>query len=660
MNGVKISPIDELNEGLLFDPGDGFLNGKQTATNKGFKRGNWYNPIEYYTGGTYNINDGAGLPWEIKVIENKKVLHYPYEIRRVAATLCYGEMLWQDYEIRVKICPLSWIDYSGIAFRYQNSRCYYALVLGRGNRLSLIRRNHDEWIVLYDDFQLPKDQTEFVIGIRLKANHILCFLDHNKIYDLYDDFYQNGCIAALTYSCVNFHSMEILIDDEQLKRIEDLNQQNSERISIKRSKFPESELYKVVKTPEYSSGQFRVINNGNEHKMVFIQAKQLSPVPMVGNVFYDITCITVTNLNGEIIWQYGKPGEGNSNSFCYQVCDIDNDGKMEMIVAMNFKILVLDFETGNLKKKCPTPLAPKLATPYTDGPEDYYPHICGDAIYICDLKGYGKASNFLIKDRYNNVWAYDSQLAEIWHLSLNTGHFPYSFDLNNDGLEEILLGHSCITAKGILLWNFQLGDHIDQICVGNFCEKNGEKPKILYVAGEEGFVMTDLEGNILIQRKLGHLQKICIGHFSPRHPGQQFVACTLWGEQGLVYTIDCEGTVIKSRQFGHNTEIKAVNWIGDGQATLLYDSKCHPNTSFYDFELDQIGEFSGLDSNIRYYIVAKDVLGDSREEIMLGSPDEIKFYTQNDNNKKNNLIPMKRLIDEINFSLYRPDWLCRK
>jgi len=102
--------------------------------------------------------------------------------------------------------------------------------------------------------------------------------------------------------------MELLIDDEQLKRIEDLNQQNSKRISIKRSKFPEPELYKVVQTPGYSSGQFRVINNGNEHRIVFIQAKQLSPIPMVGNVFYDITCITVTNLNGEIIWQRGKPG----------------------------------------------------------------------------------------------------------------------------------------------------------------------------------------------------------------------------------------------------------------------------------------------------------------------------------------------------------------
>jgi rhamnogalacturonan endolyase len=660
MNIVKLTPINELRTGLLFDPKDGFFNGVQTDKIEDYHIGNWYNPIEYYMYGGYFVNDGAGMPWTVENTSNGREIFYPYEIRRAVATMSYGELEWRNYHVSVNLSQVSGIDYSGIAFRYQDSRRYYALVVGRYDKLTLLRRHHEQWDVICDSFTVLKDNiTDVNLAVNVNGNQIQCYYNGDKIYDVKDDFYTFGNVALVTYSEAHFNSMELNISQDELDYANKKKADHEIYVKKKAESFPKPVLYKSFKTPEYSLGELKIFDGANEPLAVFVQSEHLAPVEFVGNVFYNITCITVTDLEGNIKWQLGKPGIGKSKAACYQVYDIDGDGIKEIIATKDFEILIINLETGDIKRRCPTPVAPRYAVPYTDGPEDYYPHICGDAIFICDTTGNGIRDGFLIKDRYNNIWAYDTELNMLWTMHLVTGHFPYAADINGDGLEEILIGHSCVSPSGELLWRMPLGDHIDQICAGRFTDNPKEPIRIAYCAGEEGFILTDANGNILVKQEIGHVQKMCVGHFSNDLSGQQFIVYTLWGDQGILYAIDCEGNIITSKQLGHRCRIRAINWAGNGTANLIFDTRGKYDTAFYDIELDKICNFEMLDPYVQYGIEIKNLTGDSRDEIILSTPEEVFIFTQ-ENSGEIDVIPMENPMPPYNLSGYRNDWYCRK
>lgn len=651
----RLSPVSELSAGLLFDPNDGFFNGVQSQNVRDFHLGNWYNPIEYYLGGGYNIEDGAGMPWEVKERDGKKLLCYPCEIRRVVSTMCYGDLEWTDLSAEVTIDSASGLDYTGLAFRYQHSRCYYALVVGRYDKLTLLCRNQEEWRILRDDVTVDRSQIQGItLGVEVSGNRIACSLNGRQVYEAFDDTYPKGSVAVVTYSQAAFCDMQVNVPQHSEEAAAGQHELARARIAKKNAAFPKPVLYHSFKTPAYSSGEAQIYQGKTERLAVFVQSQILIPVPNVGNVFHNTTCITVTDLQGNIRWQLGKPGVGKGTAACYQVFDLDGDGDLELVAAKDFEILVLDFETGMVKQRCPTPKAPRFAVPYTDGPEDYYPHICGDAIYMCDTTGSGKRDGFLIKDRYNNVWGYNNQLQELWTMHMVTGHYPLAFDVNGDGLEEILIGHSCLTPTGELLWRMPIGDHVDQISVDRFTDNPSDPLQIAYCAGEEGFLLVDTDGRIQVKQELGHVQKMVVGHLSQQHTGQQFAIYTLWGDQGIIYALDSRGQVCYAKQIGHQCRIRGVNWVGEGVASLLMDAKGSNDTAFYDFTLDRICGFAPLDKTIRYNITIQNLTGDSRDEVVLVSPEEVLFFTQEDNNKKE-IVPMRNGMPGYNHSGYRCD-----
>ena len=109
-------------------------------------------------------------------------------------------------------------------------------------------------------------------------------------------------------------------------------------------------------------------------------------------------------------------------------------------MARNFKLMILDGKTGKVRKSIPTPFNEEPAEELCgiEFKKHAFERLNVDAIRIVNVSGKERPSDIMIKDRYSRLWVYDSDLNLIWKFNHNnTGHFPYSYDFNRDGKDEI-------------------------------------------------------------------------------------------------------------------------------------------------------------------------------------------------------------------------------
>jgi len=140
----------------------------------------------------------------------------------------------------------------------------------------------------------------------------------------------------------------------------------------------------------------------------------------------------------------------------FQIHDLDGDGKNEVMYCMNFEIVVADGKTGATKYKAPTPRVKR---------EMKFDRILGDCLYFCDLRGIGSHSDIIIKDRYWNLWALNDKLETMWTGDCVTGHYPFAYDVDQDGKDELMVGYTLFDDNGRKLWSLddKIRDHADGV-----------------------------------------------------------------------------------------------------------------------------------------------------------------------------------------------------
>src|SRR5699024_10648343 len=142
------------------------------------------------------------------------------------------------------------------------------------------------------------------------------------------------------------------------------------------------------------------------------------------------------------------------------------------------KFLILDGKTGEVKKSYDLPA------------EEAH-----DCIIIANLTGNDFSQDIILKDRYQQLWAMDKNFNLLWHHQGNVGHFPWVFDFDGDGRDEVMAGYDFLNAKGEKLWScHDLDDHADCIWVGKV---NEETKDYQIVVGGSVTVMYDYHGNEL-------------------------------------------------------------------------------------------------------------------------------------------------------------------
>lgn len=408
------------------------------------------------------------------------------------------------------------------------------------------------------------------------------------------------------------------------------------RVSFKR--LPAAVIYKRIPLGNYAGKLLRIgdLNGDGKPEFILAQNERIGP----GDLYKRISCLTAINLEGEILWSKGDPDWENfevTSDLPVGVFDINGDGKDEVVCCLDFEFLILDGEDGETIKKVTTPES-RGETSFCEGSETLFARISGDCIAFCDLDGTGRPRDLLLKDRYNNIWAYNSELRELWTYSGKLIHMPLVWDFDDDGRDEVFVGDALIDHNGEVIWQIDLYDHCDSAV---YYEKSREE-RILIIANQlGGFYWLDaLTGNLLKEWHLGHAQVLSLGNFDP-DVGYPLVCGQTYAGGLHQFLFDLEGKILHS-SFNNVYGWVPVNWGGDGVELLaspyaLYD--CYGNIAVKLPEPSLGGRWGAK-------VYVWDVYGDPRDEIIVWNENYLTVYTQDEKVKGRIYRPYRRMYNQ--------------
>ena len=625
---------------------------------EGYK-GGWFDPIADF--------DYRGPSWMVTspLLDGK---HYMEQMRikppmekKAVPVLRKGDVRMSDYTVTVVMRAMRRDEPCGILFRYQTSMMHYAFYLGE-DRAELQRVNKTERVVLACGKCRWSTDVFHTLKVVCCGNRFSCYVDGALILEAGDDMYASGCIALSSCMPAQYKSVLVEMTDDELKAFESRKADDDKRVTAKRARFPQMKLSRVIDLKNFGAGrEIRFGHLTGTDELFFLIAQHQRRLYKDRYPF--ISCLTAVSMeSGEVLWQKGEPIDDDdvirlTTDLPMQIYDIDNDGVDEVITSYDFKLFILDGRTGEVKKSIDTPL--NTADPGRVTGLEFrryaFDRLNVDAIRIVNVTGNDRPSDILIKDRYSRLWLYDCSLNYLWTFSkYNTGHFPYNYDWDGDGKDELFSCYNMVDHDGSLVWSLPIEkDHTDEIIYGSFDDES--EPCLAIVSGWEGFMLVSPDGKILHRDINGHGQRISIGKYFPERKGLQICTITYWQNNGIIYMHDSKGNEIWHREAVCNGNIIApVNWDGSGQDLVLLNAD-PVNGGLMDGDGDIVVPFPD-DGHPTLCSEVLDCVGDNREEIVVWDRKKMYIYTQDRPMEERDMIYAPEKYPDYNASNYRGEY----
>ena len=621
--------------------------------------GGWYDTVVNYrycgTGPSWIITENSGRHYMESMRIEKNIPH------RIFPTLMTGCPHWKNVKIKLRLRRLSTKGMAGIFFGAIDSLNGLVFTLENRDKAVLSYRYKEELTVIKEIAFPHGADDEYELTVDRNGTNVVCYINGESVIDAEINIPLGGKIG-LTADCpTRFASVTVLASDDEDKAITERKRlaDEAEREAI--ASHPKMKLVKKIDLKNFGTSRQLRIGRLNGTDEVFIVLAQMQK-RVHQDAYGSISCLTAIDLEGNILWQIGEATEDAQKigKICadmpFQVYDIDGDGCDEVIYAKDFEIMILDGKSGKVKKSAKTPQSDDDDGKLFGPPYGIYAYdrINPDGIRICNFRGRDRASDILIKDRYDRVYALDNNLNLMWKYrsSKNTGHCPLPVDINGDGCDELLVGYTMLDKDGHELWTYPIeNDHTDEIVMGKF--RGDGKGYFACVSGAEGFFIGDMHGNIVARDYIGHAQRVSVARYCEDRDDFQIAVVNYWGHQGIIYLYDANGNQLWEYENGANGNlVSPVNWDGSGRELILTNANADLGGL-----LNGNGVLSVIfpdDGHPDMCCEAVDILGDGRDEIITWDYKSLWIYTQDDNPKPQTYRPVK--FPDYNASNYRGEF----
>jgi len=579
-----------------------------------------------------------GQPVVLQTWENKMAHTHP--------TMVAGDDLWADYVLTARFTPETTKGRSGLSFRHHNDRCNYFFGVQDGKAvLKLVKDEKafhvpDEKILAERALQW-KPGEELNVEITLNGKRIAAKINGRFTLTAEDESFPHGRIALVADGPTRFSQVRVTASAAERDRVVAENARIKAETQKIQATLPKAKLWKKCRTDGFGVGRclrFGDLNGDGQIDVLICQQQHHGPK----DANSEVGCLTAMTLDGEKLWQVGDPDAWNdelTNDVGVQIHDLDGDGQNEVIYCKGMELIVADGKTGKTKFKVPTPKTPEN----TPAPRNRYPRILGDALFFCDLRGRGRDTDIVLKDRYNSFWVFNDKLEQQWQGQCVTGHYPFAYDVDGDGKDELFVGYSCYDHTGKQLWTLdkEIEDHADGVAMARFSADPKAEPMLMIVASDEGTLFVDPRGKILKHHFLGHVQNPTIADLRPDLPGLEAVSVNFWGNQGIIHFYDAQGNIYHDFEPAqHGSMMLPVNWSGQPPEYWILSPNVEQGGMF-DGWGRKVFEFPA-DGHPDQCVAVIDLTGDCRDEIVVWDPFEVWIYTQDDNPKTGRLYKPKR------------------
>jgi hypothetical protein len=224
-----------------------------------------------------------------------------------------------------------------------------------------------------------------------------------------------------------------------------------------------------------------------------------------------------------------------------------------------------------------------------------------------------------------------------------TGHYPFAYDVDGDGKDELAIGYSLVDHTGKFLWSLddKVTDHADGIAIARISADPGAEPRVICVASDEGMFWADMNGRILKHEYLGHLQNLAVAELRPDLPGLEAMCISFWGNQGNIYYFDAEMNMYHDFEpFQHGSMCLPVNWTGKPGEFIVTSPNVEDGGMIDGWGRRVVRFTADAHPDMCYDVL--DITGDCRDEIVVWDPYELWVYTQEDNPRDGRLFRPRR------------------
>lgn len=543
-----------------------------------------------------------------------------------------GDPAWRDYSAEVRVRPLNTTEQVGLVFRYRTNRHYYMLALTGGNTARLVVRLPEEKTLRVAEWRelgrttFAYDTTKYyTLRVVNEGPKIRAFIDGRQVLEASDGELLAGKAGVAANIPARFQQFKVTTAAATAADITTRIAAREAELTKLRADNPRPTLWKKFSVKGFGAGRnvrFGDLDGDGRTDMLIAQN-----IPRVrGDAFDHISAMTAVTFDGKVLWQLGKPDVRNgllTNDTPFQIVDIDGDGKQDVVMIRDFQLQVLDGATGKRKSAAPMPA---MEADRKDRPYDLF---SGDSIAMVNVSGGPARRDILLKNRYDTFWVYDNKLQLLWKGNGQTGHFPYPFDIDGDGKDEIFIGYAMWTPDGKQVWSHDtaLRDHADGVMAGNLTGDPKARPRAYYSGSDEGFVVIDEKGTMLKHVRVGHTQSPSVAKYRPDLPGLQYMTINFWKNPGIITLFNADGDILAQDEPIHTgTALLPVNWRGDGQEFAMLSGNTREG-GMIDGQLRRVVMFP-TDGHPELAFAVHDVTGDPRDEIILWDLENVWIYTQ--------------------------------